>query len=164
MKIQVRKSLFETNSSSTHAICIPKKDEEFVIPKMVTFHFRANEFTMLEAEMSTMQDRADFLYTLLTMMPYSCFIVDRFYKILSAHKIIPIFEDPEEIPEPYWNYDTDYAYFVHTLLADSNKLLRFLFSKDTVSIYTDRDYEPNMDRIHALEESDKYDMFMRYDL
>ena len=164
MKIQRRNSVFETNSSSTHALCIPKSDEKLQLPRTQVFHFRGNDYDLLEGEIPTQQDRADFFYTILTLMPLSYFRVSYFKNFMYAHDILPIFEEPKIIPENLYDYDSDFDDLINDLLEDHHKLFRFLFSNDVVSIYTDRDYEPEMDRIHALERSGKYDMFMRYDL
>lgn len=39
MKRQIRKSVFETNSSSTHAICITKKKDNYKLPDHIDFEF-----------------------------------------------------------------------------------------------------------------------------
>jgi hypothetical protein len=60
MNRQVRRSVFETNSSSTHSICIAK-DTELIIPKVV--HFSFGEFGWEYDSLSSVQSKASYLYT-----------------------------------------------------------------------------------------------------
>ena len=150
MKIQIRKNCFETNSSSTHALCIPKNDEKLWLPKTQIFHYRGNDYDLLEGKMPTQQDRADFFYTILTLMPLSYFRINYFKNLLSACGIIPIFEELETIPEYPYDYDSDFDYLIEDLLENHDKLFRFLFSDNVISIYTNRDYEPEMNHIHLI--------------
>lgn len=166
MKIQRRNSVFETNSSSTHAIAIKKQEESVKIPKTFTVHFRPEDYYELECDMATPQDRADWLYTLLTASQFGYFKVRKLKDLLKAHGVDFLIEEaPEDVPDDMFaDVSADIEFFAKNLLRDPDKLMRFIFSPDTKSIYTDRDYEPEMDRIHALEQSGKYDMYMRYDL
>ena len=59
--INIRKSLFETNSSSTHAICIAKSNDDLDIPK--TLVFEPNYFGWEEGILYTTEERASYLYT-----------------------------------------------------------------------------------------------------
>ena len=165
MKIQIRKNCFETNSSSTHALCIKKQDPNIVLPKTFTFHFKPEHYWLLETEMNTAQDRADWLYMVILWMPFSYYMVHVLQDIFKAHNIIPITEEPKDISDDCWlDIDNEIEIFVKNLLNDPEKLIRFIFSKDTVSIYTDRDYEQEMDKIFTLEDSSEYEVFRRNDL
>lgn len=61
MKRQIRKSVFETNSSSTHAICITKKKDNYKIPKHIDFEF--GEFGWMYEEYSDTHNKASYLIT-----------------------------------------------------------------------------------------------------
>lgn len=62
MKRQIRQSCFETNSSSTHAICIAT-DSVYDIPDYVSFGF--GEFGWSFDKLSSRRERANYLYTCL---------------------------------------------------------------------------------------------------
>ena len=63
MKRQIRHGVFETNSSSTHAICISTVDEELSIPETIEFGF--GDYGWEEDTLSSRRDRANYLYTCL---------------------------------------------------------------------------------------------------
>jgi hypothetical protein len=57
---QIRKGVFETNSSSTHSICIAK-DVELTIPKSIYFGF--GEFGWEHDTLQSSGEKASYLYT-----------------------------------------------------------------------------------------------------
>ena len=60
MKRQIRQNVFETNSSSTHSICI-SKNAELTIPK--TLHFAFGEFGWECDTLDCIAEKASYLYT-----------------------------------------------------------------------------------------------------
>lgn len=60
MKKQIRQGVFETNSSSTHSICIAK-DTELIIPKEL--HLEFGEFGWECNTLNSLQEKASYLYT-----------------------------------------------------------------------------------------------------
>ena len=128
--IQIRKNVFETNSSSTHSIAIPRKIDRKDIPKSLSFNF--GEFGWEHTEV----DPCDYLYTAI----YNCdqsMITERLRKLsdcLERHDISYTFSKPK----PAW-YDTselsygsiDHAYGLEScgffsILEDDDLLLRYL--------------------------------------
>lgn len=63
MKVQVRQGLFETNSSSTHAICIAKKElnDNYKLPKSIEFDL--GSFGWEIDEYHDIFSKASYLYT-----------------------------------------------------------------------------------------------------
>lgn len=67
-KIQIRQGVFETNSSSTHAICI-KRDDEVSIPDIIskyggkTFHVLGGEFYWDYEVIHNPETKLDYLFT-----------------------------------------------------------------------------------------------------
>lgn len=63
MKVQVRQGLFETNSSSTHAICIAKKElnDNYKLPKSIEFNL--DGFGWEIEEYRDIYAKANYLYT-----------------------------------------------------------------------------------------------------
>ncbi len=57
---KIRKSVFETNSSSTHSICVADTDD-YTIPKSI--HFDFDEFGWEHRTLRSTQAKADYLYT-----------------------------------------------------------------------------------------------------
>src|SRR5690348_3254391 len=60
MKQKVRESVFETNSSSTHSICIAK-DAEIILPE--SLHFSFGEFGWEHGSLGSTGEKASYLYT-----------------------------------------------------------------------------------------------------
>ena len=135
MKRQIRSSVFETNSSSTHSIAIPKNHR---MPNSVSFYI--DEFGWRFEEVSA----ADYFYTAIyatsdTESEANEKVV-KLKNILDAHDITYHFGNVESHTwhsdysnEDYFSLDNgyiDHGYelksFVEELLNDENKLLRFL--------------------------------------
>ena len=129
--IQVRQSVFETNSSSTHSIAIPKKCDTIVNQ----VYFGLDEYGW---ENSTVRDTASYLYTAI-MCAYNeseqIKKLARLTTILNEHDIAYTFEKPQ-----WETYDSGYKVLangyidhahatrelVETLLDNDDMLLRYL--------------------------------------
>ena len=145
MKRQIRQSCFETNSSSTHAICIATEDV-LNIPKDI--HFGFDDFGWECETHNSLRAKANYLYTCLpyvakdynTLIEYITFI----YNTLKSHGVEHITMDNFEIGIGTWsdiyfniqpandcyvdhgNYADE---FVEAVCTDEDKLLHYLFSK-----------------------------------
>lgn len=143
LMIQIRSNVFETNSSSTHSICIPKKTKT----TMNYVDFGLGEFGWENSE----ADPASYLYTaILCGYDYDEAMekLDRLTDILNRHDIAYRFEKPKwEFSRydghAYLSYDSgyvDHAYetneLVETLLDDEDMLLRYLSEG---AVYTGND-------------------------
>lgn len=143
MKRQIRSSVFETNSSSIHSLCITKK-KDYKLPEIVIFN--SGEYGWgPETECNT----GNYLYTaLLELKDQIPDGLDRLKEILEKHGIEAIFNDPGE------DYYIDHAYdiqdAVETLLNDEDKLFRFLFGDES---FVDID---NDNRSHDWDEDDVF--------
>lgn len=126
--IQIRSGVFETNSSSTHSIAIPRNSGT---PSRI--HFYVGEFGWGFEEV----DAADYFYTALyetseTMVEFEEKL-EKLKAILKSHNIEASFEDANCNERNGWlSYDgyIDHGYelksFVDELLNNEDKLLRFL--------------------------------------
>lgn len=65
--INIRKNIFETNSSSTHAMCINKEDDYIKIPRGISIPFTAGEFGWKFDKLDTTIEKASYLYTSLLL-------------------------------------------------------------------------------------------------
>lgn len=94
MKTQIRMGVFETNSSSTHAICITKKKDNYKIPKHIDFEF--GEFGWECDEYSDICNKASYLIT--AIFSFSKSKVDE--KLAQLKNILDSHNITYSIPEP----------------------------------------------------------------
>ena len=129
MKKQIRKGVFETNSSSTHSICISKAPA--TIGKEV--EFCADEYGW---ENDCVYDTASYLYTAILEMHDSEELLEKLKDILDRNSIKYKFYTPSE-----YGWYIDHAYdtreFIESVLADEDMLMRYLFGNSC--IYTGND-------------------------
>lgn len=148
MKRQIRSSVFETNSSSTHSIAISKAP--VVIGKSI--HFGIGEFGWENDTANT----ADYLYTAILYV-YSSEVAEE--KIEHLKRILDKYDVSYEFEEPrYWIGSSGYAYldngyvdhgnelteFLSIILSNEDLLMRYLFGDSTVYTGNDnQDPEPS---------------------
>ncbi len=143
MKRQIRRGCFETNSSSTHAICITKEDYK----KRDYIEFHIGHFGWEFNVHNDVYSRASYLIT-------AIFDGDKEYADEKVQQLKDILDDngiEYVIPTPdveSWEYDgkTEYYYdidgyidhsgetreFVEAVLSDSDKLMRYLFGDSMI--------------------------------
>lgn len=145
-RINIRHGVFETNSSSTHSICIPKDslDLTLIIPKELKFTF--GEFGWEESRLDSTEEKASYLYTGLNCNERKEDI-ERIGTILKDKGIKVEFEKEifEKDGEYTWSKNSGYVDHAHKLeqflddiMSDEDKLMRFLFSPLSV-IFTSND-------------------------
>ncbi len=169
MKKQVRQSVFETNSSSTHSICIAK-DAELTIPKSINFEF--GEFGWECDTLGSIHEKASYLYTgLIANERQEDF--DSIVKALESKGIEVEFEEPIYENNSYTNSEgkiEEYKYgknvgyvdhsdeldgFLNDICSDENKLMQFLFSPLSF-IITSNDNGGEEPEINVAYPHDKY--------
>lgn len=161
MKRQIRRSCFETNSSSTHAICIVKDGYE----KADYVDFHIGEFGWEFDTYNDVYSRASYLIT-------AIFNSDKDYADEKLQQLKNILDDNHieyVIPEPKvnsWEYDgkTRYYYdiygyidhvgetreFIEAVLSDSDRLMRYLFGDSIIITGNDND-DTYSDRMYVNE-------------
>lgn len=179
--IQIRQGVFETNSSSTHSIAIPKKCDTIVNQ----VHFGLDEY---DWENKTVHDTASYLYTAI-MCAYK--EEERIKKlaqlttILNEHNIAYTFEKPQWVNGWYGNKvidngHIDHAYetreLVEALLDDEDMLLRYLSNgvvytgndnqelrPDACNIADDYmwDYDRDVEVENPYHDEESYDYFYK---
>lgn len=139
--IQIRQGVFETNSSSTHSICIPKKTDRIVNQ----IHFYIGEYGWENRSV----DPASYLYTAILYIGDDDEKTERLKKltdILNANEIAykfekPVYEKYAWSDEPFLDCGyVDHGYelrgFIDNLLDDDDMLLRYLSAGE---VYTGND-------------------------
>ena len=127
MKKQIRQGVFETNSSSTHSICIAK-EAELIIPKEL--HFEFGEFGWEFRTLQSVEEKASYLYTGLKDNDR----LDDFNNIVETLKnkgIEVTFEEQtgkNSWDNGYIDHSDELGKFLNDICIDSEKLMKFLFS------------------------------------
>ena len=161
MKRQIRRSCFETNSSSTHAICITRDGYE----KEDYIEFHIGEFGWEFDTYNDVYSRASYLIT-------AIFNSDKNYADEKLQQLKDLLDDNHieyVIPKPKvdsWEYggETRYYYdidgyidhvgeareFVEAVLSDSDRLMRYLFGDSVIITGNDND-DAYSDRMYVNE-------------
>lgn len=153
MKRQVRRGIFETNSSSTHAICIAKGE------------YRHNSFSHIDFEIGEFgweNDEYDSLYNKASYLITAILSFDKDEANENLQKLKDILDSNNieytlpELKVDSWEYGgkTRYYYdidgyidhsgetkdFVNDVLSDSDKLFRYLFGNSVIITGNDNSY------------------------
>lgn len=141
MKRQIRSSVFETNSSSTHSIAISKAPA--VIGKSI--HFGIGEFGWE----NSCADTADYLYTAILYV-YSSEVaeekIEHLKRILDKYDVSYEFEEPEYwigssgnayLDNGYIDHGDELTEFLEAVFSNEDLLMRYLFGNSIV--YTGND-------------------------
>lgn len=129
--IKIRRGVFETNSSSTHSICITKSDLELKFPQEVIFDI--GEFGWQENKYSDVNKKASYLYTAIISLynkkeqqKFINFIV----KTLNKNNIDYTFE-PIDNKFYYIDHCSELRELVELICHSEKRLLRYLFSEES---------------------------------
>lgn len=167
MKRQVRRGVFETNSSSTHAICITKSE------------YRPNSFTHIDFETGEFgweNDEYDSLYSKASYLITAILGFDKDKADENLQKLKNILDNNNieytlpKLKVDSWEFggETRYYYdidgyidhsgetedFVNDVLSDSDKLFRYLFGNSVIITGNDNSDGFN-DRMYINEGEEK---------
>jgi hypothetical protein len=166
-EIKIRQGVFETNSSSTHSICIAK-DAELSIPEAL--HFEFGEFGWECDTLKSLDEKASYLYTGLIANDRKE-DVEKIFELLKSKGIEVTAEEPIFTTKSYtddkgekheWtsgdnigyvDHSDDMGSFLNAVCEDSEKLMRYLFS-DLSFIITGNDNDDedvNIDVSYAYD-------------
>lgn len=167
--INIRNNLFETNSSSVHAICW-SKNNDWEIPN--TLHFGFGEYGWENSILATTYELASYLYTALCsiyegkeLSDYKNYI----YDTLGRHGCECTFAEPSTAEWGYFDSGyVDHSYellpFIESLRKSEKKLLRFLFSPKSF-IMTGNDNSENfynwLDYFEESGDKNEVEMFVK---
>ncbi|MGL6201115.1 MAG: hypothetical protein ACRC3H_19520 [Lachnospiraceae bacterium] len=159
MKRQIRKSVFETNSSSTHSICITNSDiKKNHLPRLLVF--KHGQYGWECDNLYTTEERASYLYQIICDLTYEedakrIEYLNHIIVVLSNVEVECEFETDknDDWDTGYVDHAKEAEEFLNALMEDDDKLLRYLFSSgsfvltgndnsdDNVSIYVDYPHE-----------------------
>lgn len=152
MKKQIRNGCFETNSSSTHAICIAKGD--YSLQNHIDFKF--GEFGWEVKEHHSLRNKASYLITAIfsSMKKETDKNLEKLKTILDKHNIsysipeaeIKTYDYNDETftyysMDGYIDHSEDVGDFIDAVLSDEDKLLRYLFGESMVVTGNDNSYD-----------------------
>lgn len=160
MSKKIRRNVFETNSSSTHSICVTKNN--ILNDKLDSIEFTIGEFGWECEEYSTPYMKAQYLYTGILSNNRDD-LIGNIKLILDKNNIEYEFETPR-----YCNYTSgrkclDSGYIDHSnelsefleICKDENKLMRYLFSTESF-IITGNDNDEEDVEINVNYEHEEY--------
>lgn len=162
MRRQIRRSVFETNSSSTHSICITK-DDVYNKPNSVNFTF--GEFGWERDEHCDINTKASYLFTGIYgyfEQEEAEFLKNNIKEYLESEGVACNFIGEIKYEKEYFSADID-GYidhgddlrdFVKDVCNNKNKLFRFLFSDESFIITgnDNDDYDVNINVDYDHEE------------
>jgi hypothetical protein len=136
---QIRRNVFETNSSSTHSICISKKP--VTIGKCI--HFYIGEYGWG----NDCVDTASYLYTAILEQDSCDELLDKLKRILDKYSIEYNFDEPiyhtssdgeyKWLEYGYIDHSDELQEFLSIILSNEDMLMRYLFGDSCV--YTGND-------------------------
>lgn len=168
--INIRKGLFETNSSSTHAICIGKDNHDLEIPSELTFE--VGEFGWENAIHDDVMTLASYLYTALTEWFDKKALtkhVNHIYTLLGHNGCKATFIEPSVdewgFTGGYIDHSEQLGDFLDKVLSSDKALLRYLFSPNSF-IVTGNDngdwYFDYMDDFKRYKDSKNVEVFEKW--
>lgn len=131
-KIKIRNSVFETNSSSIHSICITKNNDSVVLPEKIFFVGR--DFGWEQDIYYDTESKAAYLYTaILQLGKYN--IIDEgksiqfIANVLMKNNVDYEFVKSED--EFYIDHVNELTEFVASVCHSERRLLRYLFCAES---------------------------------
>lgn len=162
--IQIRDNVFETNSSSTHSLCVSKeKFDPANIPDYLNLDAREG-FGWYQITYNTPEEKANYIFEVMCECNMMAEIKDFKNKI---KKLGIKASYPRLVKDAWGCIDTggyvDHAGnavpFIHELLKDNDELCRFLFNPKSV-IYTGSDCVDDSDANCYVAEAAKNDGYV----
>ena len=140
-KIQIRKGLFETNSSSVHTLVIGNHGQNIYedLPKQIKFELEPIDYCSPD----TVQKKANYLYRqIIAFSDDTVEDMDKIKKYLQEFNIKCIFTNPLKYPffRDVINDIYDISDFLTDILENSTTLMNYLFSEDSYVGCYDNNY------------------------
>ena len=149
---KIRKHIFETNSSSTHAVCISKKND---IPKdlPIYVYFETSEFGWEFAVYKDTNTKANYLYTAMAQTLKCCERCDAEEKIESW-----LWQNGIQCEFYFGRGNIDGGYelgeFVEFVLSSEENLLKYLFG-DSIVVTGNDNEDDFFDYLYEVDDSEE---------
>lgn len=167
MKTQIRKNVFETNSSSTHSICITQSDSIIKFPDCV--YFNTGNFGWEYKILDSVNEKASYLYTAIMCLKKSYYYdnktdkelesesKDRINFIKNALKKYNVESKFELCSKDYYiDHAIEAKEFINAVCSNEERLIKYLFSdKSFILTGNDNDDDCNVD-IYVDYEHEEY--------
>ena len=148
--IKIRNSVFETNSSSVHAICVGKMPENV---EGLTVTLSIGKFGWERSWLTDIDGRASYIYTLACLL-YGKDFYNKFKEMLTPYGINvkctwdrPLFsnygEDRYYLANGGVDHGGELQEFLDKCLEDSDTLVRFIFGEDSFVMTTNDNCDYN---------------------
>lgn len=143
MKKQIRTGVFETNSSSVHAICIPK-DRTYTVPNRRCIYFGDGEFGWSFELLETVEQKAAYLNQAIDI--YYCYHGNKspeeirleITEMLSTYDIDVMFK---KSCDGYIDHSENLGDFLSVVLNDADTLFTYLFGNSFIVVGNNNDDE-----------------------
>jgi hypothetical protein len=158
MKRTTRKGVFETNSSSTHSICIASDFDMANVESPKKIYFEFGEFGWEVRKLDTPQEKASYLYTALLELNLLEEYTQQIKHYLESNNVKCDFQEKPQEGE-YGGYDyyiehnvEELVDYVETVCNSEDTLLSYLFSNRSFILTgndnDDKDVDINVDYPH----------------
>ena len=129
--VKTRKGVFETNSSSTHAMCIALGNAPLKIPD--SLHFEIGEYGWGFSTVSSTEDKASYLYTAMLETGNGDKFLEFVVPALKKEGVKVTFQTPEYtewggLENGGIDHGSECSDFVDVVTSTTGRLLSFLFS------------------------------------
>lgn len=137
MKRQIRKSVFETNSSSTHSICITYSDiNKNYLPRLLVF--KHGQYGWESDKLYTAEEKASYLYQIICDLTYGeddrrIEYLNHIIRVLCNAGVVCEFkaDGDRSWNEGYLDHAEKAKEFLSAVMEDDDRLLRYLFSSES---------------------------------
>lgn len=160
--LQIRTGVFETNSSSTHSICIAKNKGigSLKLPKKI--YFRHGEFGWENRIIKTAEEKASYLYQAICDnydKKEKERIINKLYCNLIEYRVESEFETDEVdrygFAVGYIDHSDDLKKWVEAVMSNRKRLIQYLFSEESF-VHTGNDNEERDVSIHVSYRHEEY--------
>lgn len=159
---QIRKGTFETNSSSTHSICVPREERFMDIPEKLEIDIKDYEFGWEHEKYSSVDEKLAYIVMGITARAYSQGFMEsckemgqlletigKWVKHVEIHGLFfECYEGRSYIEEEdygYVDHANEMSELLDAVLNDENELKRYLFSKDAFILTGNDNEESDVD-------------------
>lgn len=167
MKRQIRHNVFETNSSSIHAICISKENvKKEDIPTSIKFNH--GEFGWGFDKYDSISDRASYLYQSICDLCWDddetkSKYINSIYSTLSKYGVDCEFDlkgkDADGFEIGYIDHGGETREFVASVMHSEKRLIRYLFGDSTIIVGNDNDED--FGEYMSTHNFDDYEVFYK---